>query len=85
TYTYTSFMALKETAEFGQLFSKIENDFFITIPEDSIFYLGDNRAKSEDCSKYGPVKVEHIIGKVELIIKESKNIFGECLILECLD
>lgn len=35
-----------------------------TVPTDSIYVLGDNRAKSEDSRYFGPVNVGKVIGKV---------------------
>lgn len=40
----------------------------LVIPEDHFFALGDNRAVSRDCSTYGALPAEFMIGKVDLII-----------------
>ena len=35
-----------------------------TVPEDSYWVLGDNRAQSDDSRHWGPVPRDHVIGKV---------------------
>ena len=46
----------------------IEKDEFFTVPEDEIFYLGDNRKVSNDCSIYGTKNKNLVVGKVDYII-----------------
>ena len=54
---------------------QIDTDGFITIPENNVFYLGDNRPGSIDCSIYGPKPKKCIIGKVDYIIYGNKNLY----------
>lgn len=45
----------------------------LIVPKDHIFYLGDNRGESADCSSYGPVHKKYLIAKVDFIIKSGDN------------
>jgi signal peptidase I len=38
-----------------------------TVPEDSLFVLGDNRNSSSDSHNWGMVPLENVIGKAELV------------------
>lgn len=74
--TYEKFNALKtdETLTFNS-FDGID---YLFVEEGKIFYLGDNRNISRDCSSYGPVEANKIVGKVVLIIENGKSVFKEC-------
>ena len=52
---------------------------FIQIQEDSIFCLGDNRTNSIDSATYGAVSEQAVIGKVDYIIYDNKNIVGQVI------
>lgn len=76
--TFNSFNALKTNDNTKSDFINIEGEDFLVIPNDKIFYLGDNRAHSEDCSNYGPVLEEKIVGRVDLIIPHDEKVFNAC-------
>lgn len=67
--TYSKMQSLKNRKP--ELF---EGDKLI-VPKGYVFYLGDNRGGSTDCSDYGPVKKSNIIAKVDFIIKAGENFF----------
>ena len=57
----------------------VEQDGFLTIPKDEVFYLGDNRLTSSDCSDYGTKNKSLIVGKVDYIIYGKKDTFKQIL------
>ena len=68
----------KKTYECFNLLSLNENltfteDGYLYIEPGYVFYLGDNRGQSEDCSNYGPIKSDLILGKVDIIQKYNEN------------
>lgn len=67
--TYNNFMALSEVSG-GKLI----------VGEDRVFYLGDNRASSYDCSSYGTKPISYIEGKVLLIVPYGKTLFQSKII-----
>ena len=54
-------------------------DGFLILADDEVFYLGDNRSNSSDCSVYGPAKRKDVVGKVDYIIYGNTNIYGQVL------
>lgn len=50
---------------------------FLSLKEDEIFYLGDNRIDSKDCSDYGPNTINNYVGRVDIIVYESKDNFSQ--------
>jgi len=56
-----------------------DNDGFLTIAEDEIFLVGDNRENSNDCSIYGPKKKKLVCGKVDYIVYGKKAPYFQVL------
>ena len=38
-----------------------------TVPEDSLFVLGDNRNESSDSHNWGPVPLDYVVGKAQIV------------------
>jgi signal peptidase I len=55
-------------AKHGDMVSPTTNDVDMTINEDEVFVLGDNRPNSLDSRVFGPVKSDDIVGKLEFRI-----------------
>lgn len=75
--TYQNFINLRdgENSKFADWFDGEK----MIIKPGYVFYLGDNRGGSTDCSIYGPVKEDNIIAKVDFIIKDGENVFFSIL------
>jgi signal peptidase I len=67
---YDNFQELMQTQPNKQV---IDNTVFLVLQEDEIFYMGDNRGNSRDCSEYGPVKAENLVGRVDIIVEKEQN------------
>lgn len=50
--------------------------YVMTIPENYIFFLGDNRVVSNDCSIFGPQPESSYIGKVFAVIPYGQTMIG---------
>lgn len=76
--TYEKFIRLKNSnikVDGNEIFVNDE----MVIPKGYVFYLGDNRSNSYDCSNYGPVKESNVIAKVDFIIKDGESNFSSIL------
>lgn len=52
---------------------------FFQLEENQIFYLGDNRKVSNDCSIYGPKNKSGVVGKVDYIAYGNSFIYFQVL------
>lgn len=52
----------------------IEGQKYIVIPDGYIFFMGDNRATSNDCSNFGPQSMDGYRGRLVYLVREGKNL-----------
>ena len=50
--------------------------YVLTVPEGFVYFLGDNRANSSDCSEFGPLEKNAILAKVEFIADSSMTVYS---------
>lgn len=66
---YNTFVAYKSSVG-------IAEDTPITLEQDEVFILGDNRGHSLDSSSFGPIKTNIIKGKVAFVVRYNENLFS---------
>ena len=79
-YETTFIKECKNDAEYKNKHIKYDtalNTYVLTVPENYIFFLGDNRAGSSDCSYFGPVEEKYLLAKVDFILSYDNNVFAK--------
>lgn len=51
--------------------------YVLRLPEDYVFFLGDNRGNSTDCSEFGPIEKKYMLVKVDFISPYYRNIISQ--------
>ena len=51
--------------------------YVLTVPENYIFFLGDNRGGSTDCSDFGPLEEKYLLAKVDFVLKYNSNVLDK--------
>lgn len=59
----------------GKKFVEINGNKYLKIPENCVFYLGDNVTSSWDCSEYGAVPQMFVLSKIEFITTKNGSAF----------
>ncbi|HAJ77570.1 MAG TPA: signal peptidase I [Clostridiales bacterium] len=49
--------------------------YVLKVPDGFVYFLGDNRAKSSDCSIFGPLENKYVLAKVEFTAKGTSTIY----------
>lgn len=57
----------------SDIYKLIITEQIITVPENSIFVMGDNRSHSTDSREFGFVDLSQVIGKVKIHVENKKN------------
>lgn len=74
---YTNFIA---SGKYKKNIDTIDGTTFYKVPENNIFYLGDNRARSSDSRARGTGEINNVEGVAEIILsdaaKTNANVFG---------
>lgn len=76
----TEFAKNCQNAEYANQYVKYNSaiqTYVLTIPQDYVFFLGDNRAVSNDCSHFGPIESKYVLAKVDFVIDSDSTIFGK--------
>ena len=64
---YINGVELEASYDLGSEFRQYQESQSITLRDGEFFVLGDNRGSSNDSKDWGPVQLEHIVGKVAFI------------------
>ena len=77
TYNKTTFSKNYETDYSGSIkYSEVIDGYVLTIPENFVYFLGDNRAGSRDSSEFGPLEKKYMLVKVDYVVDYGTNIFS---------
>lgn len=50
--------------------------YVLTVPQNFVYFLGDNRGNSNDSSHFGPLEKKYMLVKVDYIVDYGTNIFS---------
>lgn len=70
---------MRNSSKFEAVNSAVYGElYFLQLEEDEVFILGDNRSlnSSNDSADYGGVKAFKYVGKIDIIVYQSKNNFS---------
>ena len=57
-------------------YSEVLGTYVLTVPQGFVYFLGDNRANSTDCSTFGPLETKYVLAKVDFVAKGNSTIFS---------
>ena len=56
-------------------YSETLETYVLKVPDGFVYFLGDNRAQSSDCSIFGPLESKYVLAKVEFTAKGTSTVF----------
>lgn len=56
-------------------YSDVLETYVLKVPEGFVFFLGDNRANSSDCSVFGPLESKYVLAKVDFTVKATSTVY----------
>lgn len=74
-YSVNQKLYINFNAMINELSLQTDESGYITIPENNVFIIGDNRNNSADSSTYGPKHEESVVGKVDYIAYGNTDIY----------
>lgn len=57
-------------------YSEVLQTYVLKVPDNFIFFLGDNRTNSHDCNSFGPIESKYLDAKVIFITPENFSVMG---------
>lgn len=57
-------------------YSETLQTYVLTIPEGFVYFLGDNRANSSDCSVFGPIEQKYMLAKVDFVASGTSTVYS---------
>ncbi len=57
-------------------YSEVLDTYILTVPQGFVFFLGDNRENSTDCSVFGPLEQKDVLAKVDFVAVGNSTIYS---------
>lgn len=57
----------------------LDEQGFLELEKEQVFVVGDNRPHSKDSFVYGPILKKDIVGKVDYVIYNNTNLYGQVI------
>ena len=57
-------------------YSETLSTYVLTVPDGFVYFLGDNRANSSDCSLFGPLEQKYMLAKVDFVTSGTATVYS---------
>ena len=72
----TTFFKNFSTTYFNSVqYSEVLETYVLTVPDGFVYFLGDNRSNSSDCSLFGPLESKYVLAKVDFVAKGTSTAY----------